>query len=125
MTNVESMDYTHFLPSTIASLSNTAHFSPVSYTPIYLPQNSHHTNLLWHFHSHYKIYCHATFHRSVYHGTLHHCHIALHDHVVDIVFVAKPPFIILPYMSLFIHCISRYNAGGIHIESYFVICIEL
>ena len=28
---------------------------------------------------------------SVYHDTLHHCHIALHDHVVDIVFVAKPP----------------------------------
>ena len=26
MTNVESMDYTHFLPSTIASLSNTAQF---------------------------------------------------------------------------------------------------
>ena len=29
MTNVESMDYTHSHPSTIASLSNTAHFSPV------------------------------------------------------------------------------------------------
>ena len=46
MTNVESMDYTHFShPSTFASLSNTAHFSPVSYThhipsskqPPYLP----------------------------------------------------------------------------------------
>ena len=32
MTNVESMDYTHSHRSTIASLSNTAHFSPVSYT---------------------------------------------------------------------------------------------
>ena len=32
-----------------------------------------------------------TFH---YYDTHHHCHIALHDHVVDIVFVAKPPFII-------------------------------
>ena len=32
MTNVESMDYTHSHPSTIASLSNTAHLSPVSYT---------------------------------------------------------------------------------------------
>ena len=32
---------------------------------IYIPQNSHHTYLLWHFHSHSEIYCHATFHRSV------------------------------------------------------------
>src|ERR671910_3823721 len=69
------------------------------HTPtIYLPQKSHHTYLLWHFHSHSEIYCHATFHRSVYHDTLHHCHIALHDHVVDIVFVAKPPCI-FSYMS--------------------------
>ena len=40
-----------------------------------LPQNSHHTYLLWHFHSHSEIYCHATFHRSVYYDTLHDCHI--------------------------------------------------
>ena len=32
MTNVESMDYTHSHPSTFASLSNTAHLSPVVYT---------------------------------------------------------------------------------------------
>ena len=88
-------------------------------------QNSHHTYLSWHFHSHSEIYCHATFHRFIYHDILHYCHIALHDHVVDIVFVAKPPFIILSYMSLLIHCISRYTAGGIHIESYFVLSIEL
>jgi hypothetical protein len=43
------------------------------------------------------------------------------DHVVDIIFVEKPPFIILSYMSLLIHCTSRYTAGGIHIESYFVL----
>ena len=48
----------------------------------------------------------------------------LHDHVVDIVFVAKPPFIILSYMSLLIHCISRYTAGGIHIESYIVLALS-
>ena len=36
---------------------------------LYLPQNSHHTYLLWHFHSHSEIYCHATFHHSVYHDT--------------------------------------------------------
>ena len=128
MTNVESMDYTHSHPSTIASLSSTAQLSLVPYThqpTIYLPQNSHHTYLLWHFHSHSEIYGHATFHRSVYYDMLHHCHIALHDHVVDIVFVAKPPFIILSYMSLLIHCIYRYTAGGIHIESYFVLSIEL
>ena len=68
-------------------------------------------------HSHSEIYCHATFHRSIYYDMLHHCHIALHDHVVDIVFVAKPPFIILSYMSLMHHCISWYTARGIHIES--------
>ena len=40
------------------------------HTPtIYLPQNSHHTYLLWHFHSHSEIYCHATFHHSIYHDT--------------------------------------------------------
>ena len=27
---------------------------------IYFPQNSHHTYILWHFHSHSEIYCHAT-----------------------------------------------------------------
>ena len=124
MTNVESMDYTHSHLSTIASLFGTVHFpfshwelvqtSPVHPNPmiwyalshitsLYLPQNSHHTYLLWHFHSHSEIYCHATFHRFIYYDTFHHCHIALHDHVVDIVFVAKPPFIILSYMSLMSH----------------------
>ena len=125
MTNVESMDYTHSHTSTIASLSCVIQFSPIPYPTIYLPQNSHHTYLLWHFHSHSEICCHATFYRSVYYDTLHHSHIALHDHVVDIVFVAKPPFIILSYMSLLIHCTSWYTAGGIHIESYFVLSIQL
>ena len=65
------------------------------HTPIiYLPQNSHHTYLLWHFHSHSKIYFHATYYRSVCYDTRHHCHIALHDHIADIVVVAQPPFII-------------------------------
>ena len=82
MTYVESMDYTHSRPSIIASLFGTVHcpFSPWSWcnlrrciqtpwydtlchtqTSLYLPQNSHHTYLLWHFHSHSEIYCHATF----------------------------------------------------------------
>ena len=37
----------------------------------------------------------------------------------------KAAFIILSYMSPLIHCIFRYTAGGIHIESYFVLSIEL
>ena len=51
-------------------------------------------------------------------------HIALHDHIADIVVVAQPPFII------FHTCYARslhilVHARGIHIESYFVIGIEL
>ena len=85
MTNVESMDYTHSHPSIISSLFGTVHcpFSPrelvqtspvhpnpvirytLSHISLYLPQNSHHTYLSWHFHSHSEIYCHATFHHSV------------------------------------------------------------
>ena len=76
MTNVESMDYTHSHPSTIASLSCAAQLLPVPYTHHCLPQNSHHTYLLWYFHSHSEIYCHATYHRSVYYDTLNYCHIA-------------------------------------------------
>ena len=105
------------LPPLVASLV-PRNFRQYHKPTIYLPQNIHHTYLLWHFHSHSDIYCHATFHRSVYYDTLHLCHIAFHDHVVDIVFVAKLPFII-SYMSLMHHCTSRYTAGGIHIESYF------
>ena len=37
--------------------------------------------------------------------THHHCHIALHDHIADIVFVAQPPFIIFHtyYASIIAH----------------------
>ena len=31
-----------------------------TWASLYLPQNNHHTYLLWHFHSHFEIYCHAT-----------------------------------------------------------------
>ena len=102
MTNVESMDYTHSHPSIIASLFGTVHCpfstrelvqtSPVHPNPVIRyalshisllisSKNSHHTYLLWNFHSHSEIYYHATFHRFIY-DMLHHCHIALHDHVV-------------------------------------------
>ena len=66
MTNVEFMDYTHSHPSTIASLSSTGNFCQYHKPTIYLPQNNHHTYQLWHFHSHFEIYCHATFHRSIH-----------------------------------------------------------
>ena len=53
-----------------------------------------------------------------------YCHIALHDHIADIVVVAQPPLVI------FHTCYARslhilVHARGIHIESYFVIGIEL
>ena len=52
MTNVESMDYTHLtLPPLLASLIPHT-FRRYHIPTIYLPQNSHHTYLLWHFHSH-------------------------------------------------------------------------
>jgi hypothetical protein len=58
-----------------------------------------------------------------YYDTYHHCHIALHDHIADIVFVAQPPFII------FYTCYARslpswYTARGIHIESNFVLILS-
>ena len=106
------------LPPLLASLV-PRNFRRYHKPTIYLPQNSHHTYLLWHFHSHSEIYCQATFHRSVYYDTHRHFHIGLHDRVVDIVFVEKPPFI--SFSSLMSHWTSQYTAGGIHIESYLVL----
>ena len=53
-----------------------------------------------------------------------HCHIALHDHIAEVLVVAQPPFIFFIHVTLD-HCTSWYTARGIHIESYFVIGIEL
>src|SRR3990170_6334716 len=106
---------TLILPPLLASLIPCT-FRRYHIPTIYLPQNSHHTYLLWHFHSHSEIYCHATYHHSIYYDKLHHCHISLHDHVVDIVFLAKPLFIFFIHVSLD-YGISWYTAGGIHIES--------
>ena len=64
------------------------------------------------------------FHRSVYYDMYHHCHIALQDPVVGIVFVAWPPFIFFIHVTLD-HWTSRYTTGGIHIESYLCSSIEL
>ena len=77
MTNVSPwIIRTLTLPPLLASIiprNFRGYYAPT----IYLHQNSHHTYLLWHFHSHSEIYFHATFHRSVYYDTPHHCHIAL------------------------------------------------
>ena len=142
MTNVESMDYTHSHPSIIASLFGTVH-CPFSHWELVQTSPVHPNPMIWYALSHISLIissskqppyqpimafpwpfrdilpCNFPPFRLSWH--VHHCHIALHDHVVDIVFVAKPPFIILSYMSLLVHCISRYTAGGIHIESYFVL----
>ena len=69
MTNVESMDCTHSHPSTLLASIMPHNFRRYLEPIIYLPQNSHHTYLLWHFHSHSEIYCHATFHHTVLHDT--------------------------------------------------------
>ena len=57
--------YTHTHPSTLLASIIPCNFRRYHAPIIYLPQNSHHTYLLWHFHSHSEIYFHATFHRSV------------------------------------------------------------
>ena len=64
---------TLFLPPLLASLIPRT-FRRYNTPTIYLPQNSHHTYLSWHFHSHSEIYCHATYHCSGYYDTHHHCH---------------------------------------------------
>ena len=77
MTNVSSwIIRTLTLPPLLAFIMS-CDFRRYHAPTIYLPQNSHHTYLLWHFHSHSEIYCYETFHRSVYYDTLHHCHIVV------------------------------------------------
>ena len=87
---------------------------------LYLPQNSHHTYLLWLFHGHSELYCHATSTASVW----------WLEHLLSYCFAwscswhriyGKATMHSLSYISLLIHCPSRYTAGGIHIESYLVL----
>ena len=114
MTNVKSMDYTHSHPSTIASLFGAVH-CPSSCWELVQTSLVHPNPVIWYTLSHISHLISSSkqppylpimafpqpfrdilpwhFHRSVYYDTYHHCHIALHDHVVGIVFVAKPPFI--------------------------------
>ena len=119
MTIVESMDYTHSHPSTFASLSNTTHlFTGI----IHLPY---------------------TFLKTATIPTYYGISIAIPRYIA--MQLSTVPFImtysiivILPhkimwltsylwqshhsyflYMSLLIHCTSRYTAGGIHIVIFF------
>src|SRR5215216_4186802 len=68
--------HTLTLPPLLASLV-PCNFRRCIKPTIYLPQNSHHTYLLWNFHSHFEIYCHATSTVPFYYDTHHHCHIVL------------------------------------------------
>ena len=138
------MDYTHFYLSIIASLFGTVH---CPFSPWELVQTSpvHPNPVIWYALSHiillissskqppylpiYGISIAIPRYIAVQLSTipfiwhtllLSYCF--LHDHVVDIVFVPRPPSQFL-YMSLLIHCPYRYTAGGIHIESYLVIVL--
>ena len=62
---------TPFTPPLLLASLVSCNFRRYHKPTILLPQNSHHTYLLWHFHSHSEIYFHATFHRSVYYDTFH------------------------------------------------------
>ena len=91
MTNVSPwIIHTLTLPPLLASIM-LRNFRRYHTPTIYLPQNSHHTYLSGHFHSHFEIYCMQlttvpfTMTRSIIVILL------LHDHVIDIVFVARPP----------------------------------
>ena len=98
------------------------------HTPtINLPQNSHHTYLSWHFHSHSEIYCRAT--SIIIMTYITFVILPLHDHVVDIVFVAKPPFIILSYVTheslhIPVHR-RRHSYRVIFCSKYRVVILEL
>ena len=115
---------TLILPPLLASLV-PRNFHRYHTPTIYLPQNSHHTYLLWHFHSHSEIYCHATFHRTVllWHvPSLSYCFAwSCSWHRI----CGKATIHIFLYMSLLSHCTHQYTARGIHRESYICSSIEL
>ena len=91
---------------------------------LWLPQNNHHTYIVWHFHSHSEIYCHAT--SSVPFIMTHIIIvIALHDRIADIVFVAQPPFIIsytcyARSLHILVHC-QRHSYRVIFCYGYQVV----
>ena len=110
------------LPPLLASLV-PRNFCRYHTPTIYVPQNSHHTYLLWHFHSHSEIYCHATFHRSVHHlhDILYFCHIAIAWSCSWHRICGKATKHYFSYMSLLIHCTIPVHRRRHSIESYFVL----
>jgi len=64
-----------------------------------------------------------------FYDTHRHCHIALHDHIADIVFVAQPPFIIFIHVTLaslhiLVHC-QRHSYRVIFCSKYRDVILEL
>ena len=145
MNNVESMDYTHSHPSILASLFGTVHcpFSPrelVQTSPVHpnpmIRYARSHINLLISSSKQppylpiYGISIAIPKYIAMQLSTVPFIIIMtyitfvilpLHDHVVDIVFVAKPPCIIFHTWHSWFIAPSRYTAGCIHIESSFVL----
>ena len=109
------MDYTHSHPSIIASLFGTMH-CPLSPRESVQTSQVHPNPVIWYALSHISLIISSSkqppylpimsfpwpfrdilpcnFHRFRFDDLSIHYHIALHDHIVDIVVVAQPPFII-------------------------------
>ena len=120
--------HTLTLPPFLASLV-PRNFRRYHTPTIYLPQNSHHTYLLWNFIAIPRYIAMQLSTIPFYYDTLHHCHISLHDHVVDIVFVAKPLFIIfinvtLESLHIPVHR-RRHSYRVIFCSKYRVVILEL
>ena len=145
MTNVESMDYTHSHPSILASLFGTMH-CPFSSWDVVQTLLVHPNPVIWYTLSHINLLISSS--KQPAYLPIYGISIAipryiamqlstvpfiiimtyitfvilpLHDHVVDIVFVEKPPCIIFYTCHSWFIAPSRYTAGGIHIESYLVL----
>ena len=144
MTNFESMDYTHLYLSAIASLFGTVHCpfspwelvqtSPVHPNPVIRYTITHKPPFIFlktsTIPTYYGISIAIPRYIAMQLSTVPFIIIMtyisfvilpLHDHVVDIVFVAKPPCINFHTCHSWFIAPSRYTAGGIHIESYLVL----
>ena len=66
MTNVSPWIIRTLTPPSLLASIIPRNFRRYHAPTIYLPQNSHHTYLLRHFHIQSEIYCHVTFQRSVH-----------------------------------------------------------
>ena len=94
MTNVECMDYTHSHPSTIASLSSTAQLFPDTINPSFTFLKTATIPTYYGISIAIPRYIAMQLSTIPFIMTRSIIVILLCNHVVDIVFVAKPPFII-------------------------------